>query len=150
MGFDLYVNVIVGFKLEVKKVLKTDTRFNEYTGEPYDIQLPSHVDAYIGDTKIFEKLNDDDEYSDIEDIIHDYVYPGVSLKGLEVFTSGDQGDGTMYLGEPLFSYSQQNDFNQEQYTYCMSKDSMFSQAIQDMYNLTGVYPGKYLVIRTSY
>ena len=85
MGISYRADVVCGFAMEVKAVTKEVTKYDENTGQPYTVNVPSHDEVVIAGNVIAENME---------------IYEGEKYLGLEIFQDGYEG-GDLYLGSKV-------------------------------------------------
>jgi hypothetical protein len=87
MGISYSTHAVWGFKLDIKFVSKKKTKYHEDTGAPYQVDVPSHLEAMVEGIPVAVG----------EESSGPYFYSGDKICGLTIFESGD-GEGDKFLG----------------------------------------------------
>jgi hypothetical protein len=87
MSISYSADLVCGFKVEVRKERTAQKKFNENTGEPYEVMVPSHDVALVGAVEVATTKGNPDAFCN-----------GEEVDGLEFGESGYES-GTKWLGK---------------------------------------------------
>ena len=92
MGTTYDASLICGFEIEIREATKKRTKYNEDTGEPYEVDVPSHQEIVIEGKVV---ADDKDQHPDT-------FYVGEDYQGLTLGSSLDgYHHGRKWLGKVL-------------------------------------------------
>ncbi len=97
MGVDFTAEVVVGFKGEIVPIIAPKTKYNEDTGEPYEVNEQTHRTFVVDGVTVA----DDKENCDV-------FCCGEGFEGLTMYMSGYE-EGTRVLGVRLAKADQYDD-----------------------------------------
>ena len=100
MGVSYSAQVVCGFDFEMAKFVKSVTKYNEDTGEPYKVDQCSHYMAKAGpegEVVVEDNVDDPSYWEETEHEgmkVHSsgYCGEGVKIFGVEVVRVGEYGD----------------------------------------------------------
>lgn len=125
MGISYSAYAVFGFKLNIEAVNKKKTKYNEDTGEPYQVEIPSYNVALVNGVRVADTKYDADS-----------LYVGEKIEGLEIVQSGYE-EGTKALGVIVAKVCDLDDF-----VHIDTNMPPVVQAFADRYSLT---PGLFLI-----
>ena len=97
MSISYSARVVCGFKLDVVTVFTEQTKYNEDTGEPYQVRVESHDVAYVDGKPVIDTIENPD-----------VLCCGEEIDGMEIIESGYSG-GVKILGDVLSRVGEYND-----------------------------------------